>query len=343
MAYVCPVCGFPGLTEPPRTPDSGASYEICPSCGFQFGFDDESEGIDYATWRGRWVAEGRPWRSRNPPPADWDPVAQLRALEAQGQSDEGERGQALIELGGLLVLVAIVVAALSAFGLPGRVASTISHSVGTVLGGAGGGPGTAGGTASAGTAGGTGSAGTSGGTAAAAAGPLVAKVQSAASGSQKLVDAGGNGWGNPSTLADHFDRHGGDFGSPDAEAYAQEAQNFLQRAVAEQLPMKIGPDGTIRVYEPSTNTFGAYNPNGTTKTYFKPDLAKNPNYWVDQKGTDPWSEPGGGNPQPGGGSGEQPGGGEGNGGEPGAQAPAPEPPAPEVPEIPEIPEIPIIP
>src|SRR5579875_2123221 len=105
MPYTCPVCGFPDLTEPPRTPESGASYEICPSCGFQFGYDDESEGIDYATWRRRWVAEGMPWRSHNPAPAGWDPAAQLRALEDQ-HSERGESGQAVVELGGLLTLVA---------------------------------------------------------------------------------------------------------------------------------------------------------------------------------------------------------------------------------------------
>lgn len=92
MPYVCPVCGYPGLTEPPRTPDSGPSYEICPSCGFQFGYDDDSEGIDYATWRRNWLAAGTPWRSRNPPPPGWDPVDQLRALESGGSGPASQSG-----------------------------------------------------------------------------------------------------------------------------------------------------------------------------------------------------------------------------------------------------------
>ena len=39
--------------------------------------------------------------------------------------------------------------------------------------------------------------------------------------------------------------------------------------------MKIGPDGTVRVYDPVNNIFGAYNTNGTTKTFYKPDTNLN--------------------------------------------------------------------
>ncbi len=113
MAYACPVCGYPGLTEPPRKEESGPSYEICPSCGYQFGYDD-SEGIDYGTWRHKWLAAGMPWLRRNPPPPNWDPGAQLRALES-GRSGEADRSdQALVELTGLLVLVAIIIVELAA-------------------------------------------------------------------------------------------------------------------------------------------------------------------------------------------------------------------------------------
>jgi hypothetical protein len=34
---VCPVCGYDELFEPARTAGSGGSFEICASCGFQFG------------------------------------------------------------------------------------------------------------------------------------------------------------------------------------------------------------------------------------------------------------------------------------------------------------------
>lgn len=34
--------------------------------------------------------------------------------------------------------------------------------------------------------------------------------------------------------------------------------------------VKVDSKGVTRVYDSSTNTFGSYNPDGTTKTFFKP-------------------------------------------------------------------------
>jgi hypothetical protein len=78
--YRCPVCGYVGLEEPPRTEESGPSYEICPSCGFEFGVTDDDRGISYEHRRAEWVAGGMRWWSRRPIPAGWDPRAQLREL-----------------------------------------------------------------------------------------------------------------------------------------------------------------------------------------------------------------------------------------------------------------------
>jgi hypothetical protein len=91
-------------------------------------------------------------------------------------------------------------------------------------------------------------------------------------------------WGNPNTLEDHFLRHGPDFGSTSPEDYANQAAQFLQDSQANGLPTKIGPGGVIRVFDPATNTFGSYNPNGTTKTFYKPT---SPNYWNTQPGGPP--------------------------------------------------------
>lgn len=77
-------------------------------------------------------------------------------------------------------------------------------------------------------------------------------------------------WGNMRTLEDHFIRHGPDFRSRDADHYAAEAWAFRQRALQTGLPMKLDSDGTLRVFDPATGAFAAYNRDGTTKTYFKP-------------------------------------------------------------------------
>lgn len=55
------------------------SYEICPSCGFEFGFDDLSEGETYESYRCKWIANGCRWWSQSRlQAADWDLRAQLR-------------------------------------------------------------------------------------------------------------------------------------------------------------------------------------------------------------------------------------------------------------------------
>jgi len=90
---------------------------------------------------------------------------------------------------------------------------------------------------------------------------------------------------NPKTLADHFGRHGGDFGATSADEYAQMASEFFQRGGVDGLPTKIASDGTIRMYDPASNTFGSFNPAGQTRTFSKPDPAihgypTNWDYWV---------------------------------------------------------------
>jgi predicted RNA-binding Zn-ribbon protein involved in translation (DUF1610 family) len=82
MRFQCPVCGFDGLYESPRSsPTGGGSYEICPSCGFQFAVSDDDRGSTYESWREEWIGRGMPWsgvgRSK---PTGWDPELQLRSL-----------------------------------------------------------------------------------------------------------------------------------------------------------------------------------------------------------------------------------------------------------------------
>lgn len=89
-------------------------------------------------------------------------------------------------------------------------------------------------------------------------------------------------WANVTTLQDHFDRHGHDFSSRSPDDYAAQAWRFLQRARAESLPMKLDEtDGTLRVFDPKTGIFAAYNGVGRTKTFFKPESS---GYWQRQPG-----------------------------------------------------------
>ena len=81
MKHTCPVCGFPGLAEAPRGTGGGGSFEICPSCGFQFGVSDDDQGVTYDQWRGNWRKGGMQWSSKTAPPRNWDAGKQWEKIK----------------------------------------------------------------------------------------------------------------------------------------------------------------------------------------------------------------------------------------------------------------------
>lgn len=78
--HTCPVCGFDGLDAAPYNEDGQGSFEICPCCGFEYGFDDYSEGVTHADYRERWMAGGREWFDGDQKPDGWDLRAQLKNI-----------------------------------------------------------------------------------------------------------------------------------------------------------------------------------------------------------------------------------------------------------------------
>jgi len=75
MEFTCPVCFYNGLYAPPYDRRGVPSDEICPCCGFHFGYDDLGPDKDiYSKWRLKWIEGGRTWFSRSRmPPENWDP------------------------------------------------------------------------------------------------------------------------------------------------------------------------------------------------------------------------------------------------------------------------------
>lgn len=70
MAYICPVCAYPTLPEPPD------NFSICPSCGTEFGYDDAK--VSHIELQRKWIKSGAPWFSRaRQQPAEWNPWLQL--------------------------------------------------------------------------------------------------------------------------------------------------------------------------------------------------------------------------------------------------------------------------
>ncbi len=68
---ICPVCGYDKLTEPPYDLLGYPSYEICSCCGFEYGFDDGSEGKTFEVYRAEWISNGYPFYVVSAKPADW--------------------------------------------------------------------------------------------------------------------------------------------------------------------------------------------------------------------------------------------------------------------------------
>lgn len=77
MSYICPVCGYAGLSEPAYDEYGCASFEICSCCGFEYGFDDESEGVSFEEYRENWINDGASWFSVKHRPKSWSLEKQL--------------------------------------------------------------------------------------------------------------------------------------------------------------------------------------------------------------------------------------------------------------------------
>jgi hypothetical protein len=75
---ICPICGYRGLHKPPYDCFGDASFEICPSCGNEFGYDDATR--THVDLRNEWISKGMNWWDKATRPPGWNPVQQLRLL-----------------------------------------------------------------------------------------------------------------------------------------------------------------------------------------------------------------------------------------------------------------------
>lgn len=94
MKYTCFVCGFGSLTEQFYIDNSFSStFEICPCCGFQYGYHDLNGTDEYPEsftekdivieYRKQWIQNGMKWWSDNPmrpKPENWNPKEQLKNI-----------------------------------------------------------------------------------------------------------------------------------------------------------------------------------------------------------------------------------------------------------------------
>jgi filamentous hemagglutinin len=70
---------------------------------------------------------------------------------------------------------------------------------------------------------------------------------------------------------------GGDFGATTAAKYEQRAADFLTGPRGTGVLEKVRPNGDVVRYNATTEEFGVVRPNGTIRTYYKPDPAAHGN------------------------------------------------------------------
>ncbi|PRX41429.1 hypothetical protein CLV97_10638 [Planifilum fimeticola] len=83
MSHLCPVCGYDGLEAPPYDAKGNPSHEICSCCGFEFGYDDQSQGDSFSDYRKKWLAEGAKWFDPACKPENWSLKEQLKRIGIQ--------------------------------------------------------------------------------------------------------------------------------------------------------------------------------------------------------------------------------------------------------------------
>ena len=72
----CRVCGF--LNEDPPWGQNGntPSFEICPCCGVEFGYEDSTlESV--RRYREKWLTRGDEWNYKKARPANWSVEKQM--------------------------------------------------------------------------------------------------------------------------------------------------------------------------------------------------------------------------------------------------------------------------
>ena len=72
-------------------------------------------------------------------------------------------------------------------------------------------------------------------------------------------------------LEDHYRKHGAEFGNITKHDYLRQAQLLRDAAVGGPVLQTVRPDGVITKFDRQTGAFVAVNPNGTIRTFFRPN------------------------------------------------------------------------
>lgn len=82
----------------------------------------------------------------------------------------------------------------------------------------------------------------------------------------------GPGFRSTRKLEEHYAKHGREFGDISEDDYLRRARELRDRPLGSDVVEAVRPgDGVITRFDRGTGAFGAYEPDGTIRTFFKPD------------------------------------------------------------------------
>ena len=79
------------------------------------------------------------------------------------------------------------------------------------------------------------------------------------------------GFVNDHRLEEHYEKHGGEFGRISRQDYLRQAQLLRDAKVGGPVLQTVRADGVTTKFDRQTGAFIAFNPNGTIRTFFKPN------------------------------------------------------------------------
>ncbi len=86
-----------------------------------------------------------------------------------------------------------------------------------------------------------------------------------------LLIAGGPGFRSHRQFEEHFAKHGSEFGNVTPQRYLQMAQDLRDAPSGGPILQVVKPSGIITRFDRRSGAFGAYNPDRTIRTFFKPN------------------------------------------------------------------------
>jgi pyocin large subunit-like protein len=89
-----------------------------------------------------------------------------------------------------------------------------------------------------------------------------------------LVLAAGPGFRTRRQFEEHFAKHGSEFGHISAEEYLHRAQALRDSPPGGPILEAIKPGGIVTRFDKRSGAFGAYNRDGTIRTFFIPNAGE---------------------------------------------------------------------